>query len=53
MLLENKNTMVYGVGAVGGAVARIVIGEGATLFLKGCSLAGVDAVANDIAVARV
>jgi NAD(P)-dependent dehydrogenase (short-subunit alcohol dehydrogenase family) len=52
MLLENKNTVIYGAGgAVGGAVARTFAREGAKLFLTGRTLAGVDAVANDIAAA--
>jgi NAD(P)-dependent dehydrogenase (short-subunit alcohol dehydrogenase family) len=49
MLLENKNTVIYGAGgAIGGAVARTFAREGAKLFLTGRSLAGVDAVAKEI-----
>jgi NAD(P)-dependent dehydrogenase (short-subunit alcohol dehydrogenase family) len=34
MLLENKNTVVYGAGgAIGGTVARAFASEGARLFL--------------------
>ena len=39
--------------AVGGAVARPFAREGEKLFLKGRSLAGVDAAANDIAAAKL
>ena len=53
MLLEGKNAVIYGAGgAVGNAVARTVAREGAKLFREGRSLAGVDAVANDIAAAK-
>jgi NAD(P)-dependent dehydrogenase (short-subunit alcohol dehydrogenase family) len=49
MLLENKNTIIYGAGgAVGGAIARVFAREGATVFLTGPHLAKVDAVAHDI-----
>jgi NAD(P)-dependent dehydrogenase (short-subunit alcohol dehydrogenase family) len=52
MLLENKNTVIYGAGgAVGGAVARTFAREGAKLFLTGRSLARVDAVAKEIVAA--
>jgi NAD(P)-dependent dehydrogenase (short-subunit alcohol dehydrogenase family) len=52
VLLENKNTVIYGAGgAIGGTVARTFAREGAKLFLAGRSLARVDAVANDIAAA--
>ena len=52
MLLENKNTVIYGAGgAVGGAVARTFAREGAKLFLAGRSLARVDAVAEEIVAA--
>ena len=50
-LLENKNAIVYGGGgSVGGAVARAfactVAREGARVFLAGCTLARVEAVAQ-------
>ena len=49
MLLENKNTVIYGAGgAIGGAVARAFAAEGANLFLTGRQRAPVEAVAQDI-----
>ena len=49
MLLEGKNAVVYGGGgAIGGAVARAFGREGARVFLVGRTLAGVEAVADDI-----
>jgi 3-oxoacyl-[acyl-carrier protein] reductase len=49
MLLENKNVIVYGGGgAVGGAVARAMARDGATVFLAGRTLARVRAVAAEI-----
>jgi 3-oxoacyl-[acyl-carrier protein] reductase len=49
MLLENKNVIVYGGGgAVGGAVARAMARDGATVFLAGRTLAQVRAVAGEI-----
>jgi NAD(P)-dependent dehydrogenase (short-subunit alcohol dehydrogenase family) len=49
MLLENKNTVIYGAGgAIGGAVARAFAAEGAKLFLTGRQRAPVEAVAQDI-----
>jgi NAD(P)-dependent dehydrogenase (short-subunit alcohol dehydrogenase family) len=48
MLLEHKNAIVYGGGgSVGGAVARTFVREGAKIFLAGCTLARVKAVAQD------
>jgi NAD(P)-dependent dehydrogenase (short-subunit alcohol dehydrogenase family) len=48
MLLEHKNAIVYGGGgSVGGAVARTFVREGAKIFLAGCTLARVEAVAQD------
>jgi 3-oxoacyl-[acyl-carrier protein] reductase len=52
MLLEHKNAIVYGGGgSVGGAVARACactfVREGAKIFLAGCKLARVEAVAQD------
>jgi 3-oxoacyl-[acyl-carrier protein] reductase len=50
MLLENKNAIIYGAGgAVGGAVARALARDGATVFLAGRTLAPVRAVAEEIA----
>jgi NAD(P)-dependent dehydrogenase (short-subunit alcohol dehydrogenase family) len=51
MLLEDKTTVIYGAGAVGGAVARTFAREGARLFLTGRSLAKVEAVAKEIVAA--
>jgi NAD(P)-dependent dehydrogenase (short-subunit alcohol dehydrogenase family) len=49
MLLENKNTVIYGAGgAIGGAVARAFASEGAKLFLTGRQRAPVEAIAKDI-----
>ena len=49
MLLENKNVIIYGAGgAVGGAVARAMARDGATVFLAGRTLAPVRAVAEDV-----
>jgi 3-oxoacyl-[acyl-carrier protein] reductase len=49
MLLENKNTLIYGGGgAIGGAVARACAREGARVFLAGRTRSKLDAVARDI-----
>jgi NAD(P)-dependent dehydrogenase (short-subunit alcohol dehydrogenase family) len=49
MLLENKNTIIYGGGGkVGGAVARAFAREGARVFLAGRTFAKVEAVAKEI-----
>src|SRR5918996_5843738 len=50
MLLENKNAVIYGGGgAIGGAVARVFVREGARVFIAGRTQAKLDAVARDIA----
>jgi 3-oxoacyl-[acyl-carrier protein] reductase len=50
MLLRDKTAVIYGAGgAIGGAVARAFVGEGARVFLAGRSLAKVEAVAREIA----
>lgn len=47
MLLVDKNAVIYGAGgAIGGAVARTFTREGARVFLAGCTLARVEAVAQ-------
>jgi NAD(P)-dependent dehydrogenase (short-subunit alcohol dehydrogenase family) len=51
MLLENKNAVVYGGGAIGGAVARAFAREGATVHLAGRTLATVERVAQEIRAA--
>ena len=52
MLLENKNTVIYGgAGSVGGAVARAFAREGARVFLAGRTLATLDKVAEEIRAA--
>ncbi|KQV53607.1 short-chain dehydrogenase [Pelomonas sp. Root1217] len=52
MLLKNKVAVVYGAaGAIGGAVARAFAQEGAQVFVMGRQLAGVQAVAGQIAAA--
>ena len=49
MLLEDKNTIVYGGGgSVGGAVTRAFAGEGAKVFLAGRTQATVEVVAQEI-----
>ncbi|MBB5787502.1 SDR family NAD(P)-dependent oxidoreductase [Jiangella mangrovi] len=50
LLLENKNAVVYGGGgAIGGAIARVFVREGAHVFVAGRTRARLDAVADDIA----
>lgn len=49
MLLEQKTAVIYGAGAIGGAVARAFAREGAQVFLAGRSMAPLEAVARDIA----
>jgi 3-oxoacyl-[acyl-carrier protein] reductase len=52
MLLQNKNAVIYGGGgAVGGAIARAFAREGATVYLAGRTLAGLDLVAQEISAA--
>ncbi len=49
MLLEGKNTVIYGGGGkVGGAVARAFASEGANVFLAGRTLTTLDEVAGEI-----
>jgi NAD(P)-dependent dehydrogenase (short-subunit alcohol dehydrogenase family) len=49
MKLEGKYAIIYGAaGAVGSAVARAFVREGATVFLTGRTLSGVEAVAKEI-----
>jgi 3-oxoacyl-[acyl-carrier protein] reductase len=48
MLLENKNAVIYGGGAIGGAVARAFAREGARVFVAGRTWASLDAVAEAI-----
>jgi 3-oxoacyl-[acyl-carrier protein] reductase len=51
MLLADKVAVVYGVGAIGGAVARAFAREGARLFLAGRNEARLDEVAGEIRAA--
>lgn len=52
MMLKDKVAVIYGAGgAIGGAVARAMAGEGATLFLTGRRQAPLEAVARDIVAA--
>ena len=51
LLLEGKNAVTYGGGAIGGAIARVFAREGARVFLAGRTQAKLDAVARDIAAA--
>ena len=49
MLLEGKNTVIYGGGgAIGGAVARAFAREGAQVFLAGRTLESLEEVAGEI-----
>jgi len=49
VLLEDRNAVIYGAGgAVGGAVARTLAGEGARVFLAGHREESLTAVAEDI-----
>lgn len=49
MLLEGKNAIIYGAGgAIGGAVARTFVREGASVYLAGRTLDRVEAVADEI-----
>lgn len=51
MLLENKNAIVYGAGAIGRAVALGFAGEGATVHLASRTAERLDAVADEIRAA--
>jgi NAD(P)-dependent dehydrogenase (short-subunit alcohol dehydrogenase family) len=52
MRLRDKVAVVYGAGgAIGGALARALASEGASVFLAGRSLARVEVVAKEIAAA--
>jgi NAD(P)-dependent dehydrogenase (short-subunit alcohol dehydrogenase family) len=52
MMLKDKIAVIYGAGgAIGGAIARVMAAEGATLFLTGRRQAPLDAVARDIVAA--
>jgi NAD(P)-dependent dehydrogenase (short-subunit alcohol dehydrogenase family) len=52
MMLEDKAAVIYGAGgAIGGAVARALAHEGASVFLTGRSLAPVEMVAKEIVAA--
>jgi NAD(P)-dependent dehydrogenase (short-subunit alcohol dehydrogenase family) len=49
MLLENKTAVIYGAGgAIGGAVAKAFVREGARLFLAGRDAGKLDALAEEI-----
>jgi NAD(P)-dependent dehydrogenase (short-subunit alcohol dehydrogenase family) len=53
MLLENKNTIIYGGGgSIGGSVARTFAREGAHVFLAGRTRKPLDVVAADITAGR-
>ena len=52
MLLEDRNAVIYGGGAIGGAVARDFAREGARVFLAGRTLATLDKVAEQIRSTR-
>src|SRR3954469_7068412 len=50
LLLGDKNAVIYGGGgAIGGAIARVFVREGARVFIAGRTQAKLDAVARDIA----
>lgn len=46
--LENKVAIVYGDGAIGGAIAKAFAREGASVFLTGRTLTKLDAIADGI-----
>jgi NAD(P)-dependent dehydrogenase (short-subunit alcohol dehydrogenase family) len=48
VLLRNKSAIVYGAGAVGGAVARTFAAEGAAVFLASRTQKSLESVAKDI-----
>lgn len=48
MILERKVAIIYGAGAIGGAVAREFAREGATVYLAGRTRTKLDVVARDI-----
>jgi NAD(P)-dependent dehydrogenase (short-subunit alcohol dehydrogenase family) len=53
MLLKDKNAVIYGAGgSIGSKVARAFARDGAKVFLAGLTLAKVEAVAEEISVAR-
>lgn len=52
MLLENKVAVIYGGGAISGAVADAFAREGATIFLAGRNQKKLDTVANDLRALR-
>ena len=51
MLLRNRNAVIYGGGAIGGAVAKTFAREGARVFVTGRSAAKLDYLAGEIAAA--
>jgi 3-oxoacyl-[acyl-carrier protein] reductase len=51
MLLEGKRAVIYGGGAIGGAVARTFAREGARVFLAGRTLEKLERIAEDIRAA--
>jgi 3-oxoacyl-[acyl-carrier protein] reductase len=51
MLLDGKNAVIYGGGAIGGAVARTFAREGARVFLAGRTPEKLERVASDIRAA--
>jgi 3-oxoacyl-[acyl-carrier protein] reductase len=52
-MLEDKVAVIYGGGAIGGAVARAFAGAGARVYLAGRTRARLEAVADDIGGAGV
>jgi NAD(P)-dependent dehydrogenase (short-subunit alcohol dehydrogenase family) len=51
MLLQNRNAVIYGGGAIGGAVAKTFAREGARVFVTGRSAAKLDRLAGEIVAA--
>jgi 3-oxoacyl-[acyl-carrier protein] reductase len=51
LLLEDKTAVIYGAGAIGGAVARAFAREGARVFLAGRTRERLEEVANEIRAA--
>ena len=51
MLLNDRNAVIYGAGAIGAAVAEVFAREGARVFVAGRNRAKLDRVADAIASA--
>ncbi len=49
--LENKVAVIYGDGAIGGAIAKVFAGEGAKVYLTGRTIKKLDAISDEILAA--